>query len=191
MRPVAQQGAAPPCEFHSRRSAMALPLGSREEGQQDLAIQECADPDNNPMIPHTLVLAPGLVIYKIYNGYWFWGRPWFYVDPRGTAGSPPQPSSPRSRPRLSTWTSGTRVSARDRRPHQRWNCGGAAAASGGCLATRSGPAARSRGGERRPEPLPRKRRFGGQTPGNRLQPGSIPGGLASRVLSQKNLQIAV
>ena len=27
------------------------------------------------MIPHTLVLEPGLVIYKIYNGYWFWGRP--------------------------------------------------------------------------------------------------------------------
>ncbi len=26
------------------------------------------------MIPHTLVLEPGLVIYKIYNGYWFWGR---------------------------------------------------------------------------------------------------------------------
>ncbi len=27
------------------------------------------------MIPHTLVLEPDLVIYKIYNGYWFWGRP--------------------------------------------------------------------------------------------------------------------
>jgi hypothetical protein len=22
-----------------------------------------------------LVLKPGLVIHKIYNGYWFWGRP--------------------------------------------------------------------------------------------------------------------
>lgn len=29
------------------------------------------------MIPHTLVLGPGLVIYKVYNGYWFWGRPSF------------------------------------------------------------------------------------------------------------------
>ena len=29
------------------------------------------------MIPHTLVLKPGLVIYRIYNGYWFWGRPSF------------------------------------------------------------------------------------------------------------------
>jgi hypothetical protein len=27
------------------------------------------------MIPFTLVLKPGLVIYSIYNGYWFWGRP--------------------------------------------------------------------------------------------------------------------
>jgi len=27
------------------------------------------------MIPHTVVLKPGLVIYSIYNGYWFWGRP--------------------------------------------------------------------------------------------------------------------
>jgi hypothetical protein len=27
------------------------------------------------MIPHTLVLGPGLVIHKVYNGHWFWGRP--------------------------------------------------------------------------------------------------------------------
>ena len=26
-------------------------------------------------VPHTLVLAPGLVIEKVYVGYWFWGRP--------------------------------------------------------------------------------------------------------------------
>src|SRR5207342_2123616 len=43
--------------------------------QQDLDIQEYTDPVNNPMIPHTLVLKPGLVIHSIYNGYWFWGRP--------------------------------------------------------------------------------------------------------------------
>jgi hypothetical protein len=29
------------------------------------------------MIPYTLVLKPGLVIYSVYNGYWFWGRPSF------------------------------------------------------------------------------------------------------------------
>ena len=43
--------------------------------QQDLDIQEYTDPEHDPMIPHTLVLKPGLVIHSIYNGYWFWGRP--------------------------------------------------------------------------------------------------------------------
>jgi peroxiredoxin len=43
--------------------------------QRDLGIQEYTDPEHNPMIPHTLVLKPGLVIHSIYNGYWFWGRP--------------------------------------------------------------------------------------------------------------------
>ncbi|HEY3254545.1 MAG TPA: redoxin domain-containing protein [Polyangiaceae bacterium] len=43
--------------------------------QQDLEIAEYTDPHHNPMIPHTLVLEPGLVVYKIYNGYWFFGRP--------------------------------------------------------------------------------------------------------------------
>src|SRR3954454_13816680 len=43
--------------------------------QRDLDIAEYTDPDHNPMIPHTLVLKPGLVIHSIYNGYWFWGRP--------------------------------------------------------------------------------------------------------------------
>ena len=43
--------------------------------QKDLDIQEYTDPDNDPMIPHTLVLKPGLVVHRIYNGYWFWGRP--------------------------------------------------------------------------------------------------------------------
>ena len=46
--------------------------------QQDLDIQEYTDPEHNPMIPHTFVLKPGLVIHSIYNGYWFWGRPSFY-----------------------------------------------------------------------------------------------------------------
>ena len=43
--------------------------------QKDLDIAEHTDPTNNPMIPHTIVLEPGLVVYKIYNGYWFFGRP--------------------------------------------------------------------------------------------------------------------
>ncbi len=43
--------------------------------QKDLDIAEFTDPAHNPMVPHVIVLAPGLVIYKIYNGYWFFGRP--------------------------------------------------------------------------------------------------------------------
>jgi peroxiredoxin len=46
--------------------------------QKDLDIQEYTDPDHDPMIPHTLVLKPGLVIHTLYNGYWFWGRPSVY-----------------------------------------------------------------------------------------------------------------
>jgi peroxiredoxin len=46
--------------------------------QKDLEIEEYTDPENDPMIPHTLVLKPGLVVHRIYNGYWFWGRPSFY-----------------------------------------------------------------------------------------------------------------
>ena len=46
--------------------------------QQDLDIQEYTDPEHNPMIPHTLVLKPGLIVHSVYNGYWFWGRPSFY-----------------------------------------------------------------------------------------------------------------
>jgi peroxiredoxin len=43
--------------------------------QKDLDIAEYTDPSHDPMIPHTIVLEPGLVVFKIYNGYWFFGRP--------------------------------------------------------------------------------------------------------------------
>jgi peroxiredoxin len=43
--------------------------------QRELDIQEYTDPHHDPMIPHTLVLKPGLVIHTVYNGYWYWGRP--------------------------------------------------------------------------------------------------------------------
>jgi peroxiredoxin len=43
--------------------------------QKDLDIAEYTDPHHNPMIPYTLVLAPGLVVHSMYMGYWFWGRP--------------------------------------------------------------------------------------------------------------------
>lgn len=43
--------------------------------QTELDIAEYTDPLHNPMIPHTVVLEPGLVIHKVYPGYWFFGRP--------------------------------------------------------------------------------------------------------------------
>jgi hypothetical protein len=43
-----------------------------------LKIDEYTDPHHNATVPHTLVLAPGLVIDKSYVGYWFFGRPSAY-----------------------------------------------------------------------------------------------------------------
>ena len=45
------------------------------EVQTALDIAEYTDPHHDATVPHTLVLAPGLVIDKVYVGYWFWGRP--------------------------------------------------------------------------------------------------------------------
>ena len=49
---------------------------------EDLEVQQCFDINeytdthhDNAGVPHTLVLSPGLVIEKVYVGYWFWGRP--------------------------------------------------------------------------------------------------------------------
>ena len=44
-----------------------------------LQIDEYTDPHHdNSVVPHTLVLAPNLVIDRVYVGYWFWGRPSAY-----------------------------------------------------------------------------------------------------------------
>jgi peroxiredoxin len=45
------------------------------EVQRRLDIREYTDTHHDATVPHTLVLAPGLVIDKVYVGYWFWGRP--------------------------------------------------------------------------------------------------------------------
>src|SRR4051794_1282275 len=37
--------------------------------QRDLQIQEYTDPVHDPVIPHTLVLRPGLIVHRLYNGY--------------------------------------------------------------------------------------------------------------------------
>ena len=48
------------------------------EVQRTLGIREYTDPHHDATVPHTVVLAPGLKIDKIYVGYWFWGRPSIY-----------------------------------------------------------------------------------------------------------------
>ncbi|GAP37807.1 peroxiredoxin-like family protein [Piscinibacter sakaiensis] len=40
-----------------------------------LGILEYTDPEHAPMIPHTFLLAPGLGIRRVWNGYYYWGRP--------------------------------------------------------------------------------------------------------------------
>jgi peroxiredoxin len=46
------------------------------EVRSALEIDEYTDDHHDyAVVPHTLVLAPGLVIDKVYVGYWFWGRP--------------------------------------------------------------------------------------------------------------------
>jgi peroxiredoxin len=47
----------------------------RRTVQEDLDILEYTDFIHKPMIPHTVVLEPDLVVNKIYNGYWYFGRP--------------------------------------------------------------------------------------------------------------------
>jgi peroxiredoxin len=45
------------------------------EVQRHFEIDEYTDAHHAATVPHTVVLAPGLVIDKVYVGYWFWGRP--------------------------------------------------------------------------------------------------------------------
>ncbi len=49
---------------------------------EELALREALGIDeytvdhlDNAVVPHTLILSPGLRIEKVYVGYWFWGRP--------------------------------------------------------------------------------------------------------------------
>ena len=42
--------------------------------QRELDLLETTDTLNKPYIPYTFTLFPDLTIYRIYNGYWFWGR---------------------------------------------------------------------------------------------------------------------
>jgi peroxiredoxin len=43
--------------------------------QRDLGIAENTDPAHDQLVPHTIVCEPGLSVYKVDNGDWFFGRP--------------------------------------------------------------------------------------------------------------------
>lgn len=43
--------------------------------QKDLDIKEYTDTTHDVMIPHTIVLGRDLEVFKVYNGYYYWGRP--------------------------------------------------------------------------------------------------------------------
>jgi peroxiredoxin len=43
--------------------------------RDDLDICEYTDTEHFPMIPHTILLGPGLEIRKVWNGCYYWGRP--------------------------------------------------------------------------------------------------------------------
>jgi hypothetical protein len=130
--------------------------------QKDLDIQEYTDPDNDPMIPYTLVLKPGLVIHSIYNGYWFWGQPSvvdLWQDLRDVTRE--------IRPDWDLSTPGLRAAwdAGDPSPFHHWNRRAAARSSaldaGGrtiCLTARApGPGTRPRSGKEVPRWTKRRR----------------------------------
>jgi peroxiredoxin len=49
---------------------------ARLEVRSHFEIDEYTDEHHdNAVVPHTLILSPGLKIEKVYVGYWFWGRP--------------------------------------------------------------------------------------------------------------------
>lgn len=43
--------------------------------RDELDICEYTDTEHRPMIPYSFLLAPGLIIRRIWNGYYYWGRP--------------------------------------------------------------------------------------------------------------------
>jgi peroxiredoxin len=42
---------------------------------EDLGLREATDTLNNPYLPASFLLLPGLTIHQVFDGYWFWGRP--------------------------------------------------------------------------------------------------------------------
>jgi peroxiredoxin len=48
------------------------------EVRSTLGIEEYVDDHHTASVPHTVLLGPDLEIFKIYVGFWFWGRPSIY-----------------------------------------------------------------------------------------------------------------
>lgn len=41
----------------------------------ELGLREATDTVHHPYLPAAFTLFPDLRIHRVYNGYWFWGRP--------------------------------------------------------------------------------------------------------------------
>lgn len=48
------------------------------EVRSELGIEEYVDDHHTASVPHTVILGPHLEIFKIYCGFWFFGRPSIY-----------------------------------------------------------------------------------------------------------------
>ncbi len=42
---------------------------------EELGLLEATDATHRPYLPTVFTLLPDLTIHRVYNGYWFWGRP--------------------------------------------------------------------------------------------------------------------
>lgn len=62
---------------YRQQTAAPFPFLYDEERivQRDLEIKEYTDTSHDVMIPHTIVLGRELEVFKVYNGYYYWGRP--------------------------------------------------------------------------------------------------------------------
>jgi len=76
--------------------------------QRSLQIEEYTDPHHRATVPHTLVLAPGLVIDKVYVGYWSGAgpRPSSFGWTCRTCCGAPRPTSTQPRQRCGRLGSG-------------------------------------------------------------------------------------
>jgi peroxiredoxin len=47
----------------------------KKQVRDELDICEYTDTEHYPMIPHTLLLGKDLQVHRVWNGYYYWGRP--------------------------------------------------------------------------------------------------------------------